>query len=83
MDKTPNLGLPLKLSGHVQMQHSVKEAFLKLDTAVGPGGGGGPAPDLSTITPIVTADATDQASAVALVNEIKAKLNALITALKA
>lgn len=83
MDKTPNLELPLKLSGHVQMQQSVREAFLKIDTAVGSGGGGAPAPDLSAITPIVTVDATDPASTMALANEIKGTLNALIVALKA
>lgn len=80
--ETPNLHLPLKLSGHVQMQQSVRRAFEILDDAVG-GAGGGSAPDLSGVEPIATPDATDEATAVALVNDIKATLNGLITALKA
>lgn len=40
-------------------------------------------PDLSAITAVAAEDATDEASAVALANETKAKFNALLTALKA
>lgn len=35
------------------------------------------------LTTIATADATDEATAIALVNECKAKINAIIAALKA
>lgn len=81
MEKTPNLGLPLALHGHVPLKQSVEEAFIKIDAAFGgdlPSGA-----DLSAIDPIATADATDEPTTMALVNEIKATLNALIAALKA
>lgn len=39
--------------------------------------------EVAGLTPISTADATDPASTQALANEIKAKVNAIIAALKA
>lgn len=39
--------------------------------------------EIAALTTITTADATDEASAVVLVNECKAKINAIIAALKA
>ena len=39
--------------------------------------------EIAALTAITTADATDEASAVVLVNECKAKINAIITALQA
>lgn len=70
MKQTPNLGLPLALSGHVQLQRSVKTAFEILDTAAG--GSGGVDKDFA---PIATANASDPATTMALVNELKAKIN--------
>lgn len=43
----------------------------------------GQAAAITALTTIATADATDEATAIALVNEVKAKVNAIITALKA
>lgn len=39
--------------------------------------------DITALTPIATADATDPATTMALANECKAKINAIIAALKA
>lgn len=39
--------------------------------------------EVAALTAIATADATDEATAIALVNECKAKINAIIAALKA
>jgi hypothetical protein len=39
--------------------------------------------DLSSVATVATADATDLATAIVLVNALKSRLNALITALKA
>lgn len=39
--------------------------------------------EVAALTPVATADATDLASAVALANANKAKINAIIAALKA
>jgi len=38
---------------------------------------------IASVATVGTADATDEASAITLVNAVKARLNALITALKA
>lgn len=38
---------------------------------------------ITPLTPIATADATDEATAITLVNEVKAKVNAIIAALQA
>ncbi len=38
---------------------------------------------VAALTTVTTADATDPATTMALVNELKAKVNAIITALKA
>lgn len=38
---------------------------------------------ITALTTIATADATDEATAITLVNEVKAKVNAIIAALKA
>ena len=39
--------------------------------------------EIAALTAIATADATDEATAITLVNECKAKINAIIAALKA
>lgn len=40
-------------------------------------------PQVAALTTVTTANATDEATAIALVNDIKTKVNAIITALKA
>lgn len=40
-------------------------------------------PEIAALTPVSTADATDLATAVALANACKVKINAIIAALKA
>lgn len=47
------------------------------------GGGVGTKAEIAALTAIATADATDEASAVTLANATKAKVNAIIAALKA
>lgn len=47
------------------------------------GAGAGPSPDVQALTPISTADATDADTTMALANECKAKINAIIAALQA
>lgn len=39
-------------------------------------------PAIEALTPIATADANDEATAITLVNECKAKINSIIAALK-
>lgn len=55
------------------------------DKLVRSGGGGDVSekPEIAALTPINTADATDEATAIALANATKAKVNAVIAALKA
>lgn len=68
---TTNLGLPLDVVGHVQMQQSFKKAMFILDEAAVSG---------STVfgpDPIASPDATDLATAQTLVNEIKDVLNTI------
>lgn len=54
-----------------------KEVASQIDGAVGA------KTEIAALTPVATADATDLASAVALANANKAKINAIIAALKA
>lgn len=46
-------------------------------------GAGATSPAIAALTPVTTPDATDEASAITLTNANKAKINAIITALKA
>lgn len=40
-------------------------------------------PEVAALTAVTTADATDEATAITLVNALKTKVNEIITALKA
>lgn len=73
MKETTNLALPLALSGHVQMQRSVKRAFEILDAAVGQVDGQ-PAIE-TTFDDVTVTDASDLATAIALANALKVRIN--------
>jgi len=70
MKTTANLNLPLALSGHVPMKQSVERAFNILDEAMGPGFG-----TAVEFDPVATANASDLATAIALVNALKVRVN--------
>lgn len=63
------------------LPRSIPDVYERLDAL--DGGSADGKPEIEALTPISTADATDEATAVTLVNECKAKINAIIAALKA
>lgn len=60
------------------LKRTLRALYDWLDANVGRG-----KPQISALTPVTTADATDAATAATLANANKAKINAIIAALKA
>ncbi|MEE9923766.1 MAG: hypothetical protein PBV01_10445 [Brucella anthropi] len=81
--ETANLKLPLRTSGHVQMQRSVRDGFKKIDQAItdlqGGEGGGSTDPRVDTLV----ADVADLKSRVETLETASADYETRIAALEA